>query len=466
MDPAFDKKPQKDYKCKICKKTGDHLFTLCPKNRDPKSLTQRRRRNAERSAKNGANHRQDYGSDFDNSHQPRFRNDRTYRLGESPRGRHRSCSPLGRPNGNRRRDMSPPGYGQAIHRPVSPVQRHNDRKRRREEPCVEDKRAKKKARKVTFCDDLVIEIKDIGEGRLSYSDVPATSRSALTPRSPDGKKMELDVSNLSVQEKSSEPASKVDGFLGALDEMIKEESTATELLLVLNGIELRCSSPIFKLFKGAEEKIWVRRDKARRARPSDYFDLLAEGGHHAGGEAECQILAQETVTKGHEQPWTRVINQENDAISIDMALTDRTRPLKDMGAAPIPVVIKTGTLFKSVAQESFSPEVETDGILVGRLSKGKHSAFEGGKSETRGTQSPRLIECAAMRVAPLLTVAEEPASCQNSNQPALSVGHGEVINESACPSQELSEVILDNESRKIVDGPSSFLQRASQETPA
>ncbi|KXX83329.1 E3 ubiquitin-protein ligase RBBP6 [Madurella mycetomatis] len=339
-DSAFDKKPQEDYKCRICKKTGDHLFTLCPNNRDPKSLTQQRRHNVEKSAKSGANHRHDYGSDFDNSHQSRLRNDRSHRLDEPPRGRRRSCSPLGHANGKRRRDMSPPGHEQLSHRPVSPPLRYSDSKRRMEEPYVEDtpvihrllppqehrnnrkhsgamfpnkpaspkechsrvdKRAKKKARRVTFCDDLVIEIKDTGEGRLSYYDVPATPLSALIPCSPGGKKMDIDVSGLSVQGKSDEPASKVDDFADALDEMIKQESAATGLLLLFDGTELRCSSPIFKLFKGAEEKIWVRRDKASRARPSDFFDLSTEGGHHARLGADHEMLARDAATKKQEQ---------------------------------------------------------------------------------------------------------------------------------------------------------------------
>ncbi|QSZ33624.1 hypothetical protein DSL72_005192 [Monilinia vaccinii-corymbosi] len=42
MDPTFDKRPPKSYKCCICNEFGKHWFGLCPKNKDTDSITQRR----------------------------------------------------------------------------------------------------------------------------------------------------------------------------------------------------------------------------------------------------------------------------------------------------------------------------------------------------------------------------------------------------------------------------------------
>ncbi|GAB1319075.1 E3 ubiquitin-protein ligase RBBP6 [Madurella fahalii] len=546
MDPDFDQKPDENYVCRICKKVGDHLYILCPDNRDPKSLTQRRRRNAERNSQNRKNHRGDYGRDFDNSRPSCFRNDRLSRFDESPHGRRRSRSPLWNTDGKGRKGMFRPEYEPAIHRSLSPPSRHSDSKRHKEESHLEenprihrpsppqehrsnrkhlravspeeaappraihlqsDKRAMKKARKVTFAEDLVIEIKDVGEGRLSYYDVPATPLSALITRSSDGEKMDIDVPDLPVQEKRVEPASEIDGFKDALDKMIKHESTTPELLLLLNGIEIPCPGPIFKFFKGAEERIWFRRDKPSRARPSDFFDLPTECGPDTEGIIKCETPAQDTAIKEREQPWTR-ITQGNGAVNIDMVLTDRTRQLKDMAndgdaamtdvepataaagvveeensmvetarvhndrsslseagigrmePSPIPVAVMTGTLSRGVTQEDsiITHEIETEEVPAGSLSKVEHSTLNETKSEAEGEiQLSRLVERTAMEVGALPTVAEEPSSCRMLGQSIFGVEPDEVIKESACLSQELSRVALDDETCEMVKGPASIL---------
>lgn len=42
MDPAFDKPPNMNYCCPVCKEWGKHYKSLCPKNMDPYSITQKR----------------------------------------------------------------------------------------------------------------------------------------------------------------------------------------------------------------------------------------------------------------------------------------------------------------------------------------------------------------------------------------------------------------------------------------
>jgi hypothetical protein len=42
QDPSFDKKPPMTYTCSLCKKSGEHWFSLCPKNTSRDSITQKR----------------------------------------------------------------------------------------------------------------------------------------------------------------------------------------------------------------------------------------------------------------------------------------------------------------------------------------------------------------------------------------------------------------------------------------
>jgi predicted ATP-dependent serine protease len=42
QDPSYDKKPPMTYICSLCKKSGQHWFSLCPKNTSRDSITQKR----------------------------------------------------------------------------------------------------------------------------------------------------------------------------------------------------------------------------------------------------------------------------------------------------------------------------------------------------------------------------------------------------------------------------------------
>lgn len=42
LDPAFDQAPEPDYVCEICQAVGKHFKTLCSRNREPDSWTQKR----------------------------------------------------------------------------------------------------------------------------------------------------------------------------------------------------------------------------------------------------------------------------------------------------------------------------------------------------------------------------------------------------------------------------------------
>ncbi|EAA33424.1 hypothetical protein GE21DRAFT_6212 [Neurospora crassa] len=48
LDPSFDKSPPNEYKCNFCNRYGDHYATVCKRNMNPTSLTQQRKRFAER----------------------------------------------------------------------------------------------------------------------------------------------------------------------------------------------------------------------------------------------------------------------------------------------------------------------------------------------------------------------------------------------------------------------------------
>lgn len=43
MDPAYDRPPDSNYECEICKARGKHFKSLCPKNTDPYSIYQKRK---------------------------------------------------------------------------------------------------------------------------------------------------------------------------------------------------------------------------------------------------------------------------------------------------------------------------------------------------------------------------------------------------------------------------------------
>lgn len=43
LDPAYDKSPDKYYKCRSCQRAGKHYTSLCPSNTDPESITQKRK---------------------------------------------------------------------------------------------------------------------------------------------------------------------------------------------------------------------------------------------------------------------------------------------------------------------------------------------------------------------------------------------------------------------------------------
>jgi hypothetical protein len=43
LDPAYDRPPDSNYECEICKARGKHFKSLCPKNTDPYSIYQKRK---------------------------------------------------------------------------------------------------------------------------------------------------------------------------------------------------------------------------------------------------------------------------------------------------------------------------------------------------------------------------------------------------------------------------------------
>lgn len=81
MDPTYDRPPPADYECEICKARGKHFKSLCPKNTDPYSIIEKRRRqgietpysnkgSSFRENKKDVNHRKAVEQRFDHWREP------------------------------------------------------------------------------------------------------------------------------------------------------------------------------------------------------------------------------------------------------------------------------------------------------------------------------------------------------------------------------------------------------------
>ena len=59
LDPSYDKPPDENYTCEICRKRGDHFKSLCPQNTDPYSIIQKRKARNITTPPKGGTSRQD-----------------------------------------------------------------------------------------------------------------------------------------------------------------------------------------------------------------------------------------------------------------------------------------------------------------------------------------------------------------------------------------------------------------------
>lgn len=386
LDPAFDQTPSSDYICKICHKAGDHDIQLCPKNKDPKSVTQQRRRAWGGNTRHGEGrrvgydrdlHMQDKASRYGTSDPHRYDTKRYEPLsyGDRSSGRSRSRSPVREVGGRRQRDEFNPKYiNRSRHRsrsssPVrqsgskrrrdgispeyddrslergrsrSPVRRpggkrqrddfmpeyestsgrlvpsnHHVSKRKARSPppfstfapskktrAQDNEPAKKVSTKKVGFVDLVDEIKPKDEGRLSFHDdydgiVPATPLPQQSTQSWEGKEMDVDT-----PEKSGklDTAVEIQLIHSTFKDMIKTESTKTELVLLIDGIDYSrpYSVPVAKLLRNQKD-FWIHEaivNKDTRRCSMDYYAVTDESLEELIKRLKREIVAERPIPKG------------------------------------------------------------------------------------------------------------------------------------------------------------------------
>ncbi|KAL2024007.1 hypothetical protein VTK56DRAFT_242 [Thermocarpiscus australiensis] len=361
LDPAFDRPPPFDYICRICKKFGDHYVTFCPRNRDPASLIQQRRRLAKDNSQTGESRLMEARDDYRVDRWARSQSSRLSPFDELPRGRGRLRSPARSAGGKRQGDDFRPGYKSASRRSISPRDNPSKRKalrslspgeapmRKKKQPLEGDEHPKEDPRKkkVTFADDLVAEITNREEGRLSYYDeYDGNVPEAPFSRSPSSEKMDIDGSVAPVfgTRGETDHAEESQLFQDELAEMIKSESTKEDLILLINGIERLpiCHVFVARLFKGREENIWFNDTiTTSRASSLNFIDLpvedeeegpdsidgekpaakeaateqeeICEGGVEQGGSGSALMV----VEPSHHADHAEDVGRDEDAIMAD-----------------------------------------------------------------------------------------------------------------------------------------------------
>lgn len=329
IDPAYDRTPPKHYKCKICKKSGDHYLPLCPKNKDPSSITQLRRRAALFDVQAGPGLQAKYSRDFRNDRALRFQDSRWSRADDGSRRGSRSRSPARKTGGSRHHEEPRFVFESTSHLPPS-LGEHPGKRKVSSPLCAEDSASWKQARhgdkgnamnpsrkRVTFGDEVVIEIGSRDEGRLSYYDecdmgVSATPLSKPTNKYLTDDKMDVDGPEMLVPQETKQS----DGLQFSpeeLGDMIRVESANTDLLLLVDGVELLPPHGlgIVKLFRG-QDGVWINGAvKKDRPRPAEFFDLPLESVQNSDTGVQSNLVSQKAAPE--EQPLNRVSVDEQAA---------------------------------------------------------------------------------------------------------------------------------------------------------
>ena len=314
MDPEFDREPPESYVCKICKKGGDHFIQLCPKNQDPNSIVQKRRRATKYNSRTDADRLVEYNLDFWDDRGPRFQDGSSQyndRHGDRYRGRSHSRSPLRQTSSKRRRDEFIPDSEWATDQPTPSRNSLGKRKTLSKTPpndfapqkkirAQDNEDAKKVTRKVAFID--LVDITPKKEGRLSYHDEydeeePATPLAIGTTRSWGDEKMDVDTLEVPASKKSEELDRAVMdlSFRDGLLEMIKTESAQTDLLLLVNGIEFSrtYSTCVAELLR--DKHVWVNDTIYTRSCPANFFGPTLDGEQIARWKIEWEMAVEKRV---------------------------------------------------------------------------------------------------------------------------------------------------------------------------
>ncbi|KAL1842626.1 hypothetical protein VTJ49DRAFT_4674 [Mycothermus thermophilus] len=255
LDPRFDLKPPKGYKCVFCRKVEDHFGRFCPKNPDPNSIGRLRQRRppSENEAGRNEHSQAGIGNALDRDGWERYRPaDEFSRLSiEDKRSKRKATRS---PSSERTRPKKPK------HPWASTIGRRG---------ILTDEREGRLSYDDELSDNVSVGSSVSGHRRSSTpSRVDSRSVDKMDTDS-DGENMPL----TTVDHVSARDAERRQQFEAAILNMIREESGKMDLLLVAEGVELvRAPAPaLLQLFK-SQSSLWVNKTLATtRCRGADFI---------------------------------------------------------------------------------------------------------------------------------------------------------------------------------------------------
>ncbi|KAG7287739.1 hypothetical protein NEMBOFW57_007253 [Staphylotrichum longicolle] len=277
-------------------------------------------------------------------------------LVDSDAGRGRSKSPLPETKGDQLGDyrLSPAESFSRLR--LSSAGKHQGKRKASTSPAPEKAGLRKKhqtqahkgikkGRILSFPDDVLSKRKDREEGRLSYDDEvygedlpsPVAKRTVRLP--------EAEMTDTAHEPEKPVSVTKTDlsGFIRCrlfeldLMEMIQAESTKTDLMFIIDGVERMppCDSFLVKLFKGQEGIGVNERFKKIRPCPTDYFQYLVTAEEIEMIDCKMATEVDAAAVKGtpgafdgkeavgsgmmHEEPALTVATKDADAEMADVA---------------------------------------------------------------------------------------------------------------------------------------------------
>ncbi|KAL2267773.1 hypothetical protein VTJ83DRAFT_5050 [Remersonia thermophila] len=374
INPKFDLKPSKGYKCPCCRKTGDHFVRFCPRNPDPKSIGYLRRRRAA--------------------------------SGEAARRSKRSRAGVGKP-------LDHDGWDR--YRPADWLARlsiEDKRPKRKATRSPSPRRAKPKHPWPSTTGHLRAST-DAREGRLSCEDERsdnasggssvASQRRSSTPSRFGSRSVErMDLGNesentslLDVDHASTCGAEQQQRWEAEVLGMILEESGKTDLLLVAEGVEcVRAPTPaLLQLFKN-QSPLWVNKKTVvrRRCCAVDFIRWprgVAETPSTALSGAEQAEAAEPGLQGPTANPGATAENSDH----VDLGDDDDPEMIKVWNAVVCALVSQgpdaQGVLpreHSSSAGQTGPPEI--DGPVWGQ---GKPGFFAAPVHEIMGMEGPKRI---------------------------------------------------------------------------
>lgn len=397
----FDMLPPRTYLCHFCDAVGLHFGLFCPQHPDPDSISHQRERHQKALRRRGK------CTSFNFRDVPKAELvDRL--LVDSDAGRGRSKSPLPETKGDQLGDyrLSPAESFSRLR--LSCAGKHQGKRKASSSPAPEKPGLRKKhqtqahkgikkGRVLSFPDDVLSKRKDREEGRLSYDDEvygedlpsPVAKRTVRLP--------EAEMTDTAHEPEKAVSVTKTDlgGFIECrlfeldLMEMIQVESTKTDLIFFIDGVERMppCDSFLVKLFKGQRGIGVNERFKKIRPCPTDYFQYLV-----TGEEAEmidCEMAAEEKAAaagKGTSGAFDgkeavgSVMMHEEPALTVDTK--DADAEMADAAASA--VIIISSDEEDAVMLEAGSPKFEESLPRMGDFEAGATAAPATDGSGTKG----------------------------------------------------------------------------------